>query len=448
MIDNKAFGGFCFICEGCKAKGSKKWHLESGECKALYSLVCASHKMPKNANGKRQLINLEMANGVDSSYVLTIRLMLRRWSEKNVPSPFPSVEWSLLDELYRAQLGTPDESQYYDAAMNELCRLMRESFCLKDEDQLEPIDGSWINKKDLNDTMEKVVGCGHAVTDVTASLGCQCIGRALFLEHSFYNHCCTPNSFLSCRIGDPDTNTEEHQCALNARLHCIQDIDEGGNVTISYIPTSGLSCDERKQRLEQSYDFICNCEACGMRNPSSKKMDQSVRLPENCDVECIRQMQFSCNQQLLEIERAGDVNNLQLNELESCISTIKMNKRGIRNQGIPVSHEVSIESHRLLAKALSLSDKVEAALKEYASFFPILELFDPVALATSLINFGIDLQRAGKDEECESVLANALEYAKLALGDEHKLVLGVQKMISETTERPTKRQKAENESMA
>ena len=29
---------------------------------------------------------------------------------------------------------------------------------------------------------------------------CQSIGRTLFFEHSFYNHSCAPNIFLSCNL--------------------------------------------------------------------------------------------------------------------------------------------------------------------------------------------------------------------------------------------------------
>jgi hypothetical protein len=461
----------CFmvsICQGCQSKGAGKWHVYSGECKALTSIVCATHNMSipekddENKNMDASMISLEMVNGVDSTYVLTIRLLVRRWSEKKMRSPFPSIDWPLLDELYMADLGTPDEKDYYDHAMNELCGLMRKWFCWKrdgdDDDPLEPqlMDGSWINKVDFEHTLRKVIGCSHAVTDVTAPLGCQCFGRALFLEHSFYNHSCTPNSFLSCRImnhidssypspsdSEVASNAGEHECSLNARLHCIQGIAKGQSVTISYIPTSGLSCDERRQRLKESYGFMCNCEACAKSSPLSKRLDQFVDLPNDCDVECIRQMQFSCNQQLLDIQRicasnidcdAQEAIQCQINEIECCISTIHMNKRGIKNQNIPKSHEVSIESHRLLAKALSLSGDVDSALREYASFRDAVEtiskLFDPVARATTLLEFAIDLQRVGKVKEYDSVLGDAFEYANAALGGEHEMVLRIEKKMN------------------
>ena len=278
----------CFvvsICQKCKDHGVDRWHEESGECMALSCLVRAHYELFSGGGekkyGQHQPVSLEMANEVDSSYILTIRIMLRRWSDcqqklkLELESPLPSVAWSLLDELYTADLGTtPDERQHYDAAVTELCRIMRESFVLpvvQDGDGSNSRDEScWINKTDFDDIMGKVVGCGHAVTDVTVSLGCQCLGRALFLEHSFYNHCCLPNAFLSCHIenGEMETETETVKCcALTARVHCMHDVEEGKPITISYIPTSGLDCNERRQRLHQSYDFTCNCEVCERKTP-------------------------------------------------------------------------------------------------------------------------------------------------------------------------------------
>ncbi len=500
----------CFlvsICLACTAKGCKTWHTESGECKVLSSLVCANachihhnatvDESEEEKTNRPAQVTLEMANDVDSTYVLALRLMHRRWSEGNMnhlASPLPSMKWALLDKLYRAELRNIN-----DGAMSELCMSISKSFgSMKgdnEDDQVKSMDGTWIDLLNFQDMLGKVIGCSHAVTDLTAPLGCQYIGRALFLEHSFYNHSCTPNSFLSCdisvRIGidndhiaadvgeskDHQLKNRSHQCALNARLHCIHDVKEGESVTISYIPTSGLSRDERRLRLGQCYDFICNCEACELKTLSAIEMDGVLKVPDNSDVECIRQMQFSCNQQLLEIQHSSygtstrgnmsDLTDVQLTELESCIATINMNRRGIHFQGIPASHEISIESHRLLAKALSMYGEIDEALEEYKSFRkavqPIMKLFDPVAFATTLLEFGVDLQRTGikckEEASSKAILTDALEFVTTALGEEHTLVLRIKDGIDGagagagasstlghgriTTKRATKRQKIE-----
>ena len=166
--------------------------------------------------------SLDKANNVDSSFVLKLRVMFRRWSDcerskrDKVEIHFPSIDWNLLDHLYTADIGSTNEKQHYDAAVTAMCTTMRDIFGGKgDKGMSRLLDGSssWINKKDFDSIMGKIIGCGHAVTNLSASLGCQCLGRALFLEHSFYNHSCSPNSFLSSHIERGDEAGFTRMCA-------------------------------------------------------------------------------------------------------------------------------------------------------------------------------------------------------------------------------------------
>jgi hypothetical protein len=426
------------ICEKCEA--AKKWHESSEECKALSCLVSAHHKL---FGGGLDRSFLDKANDVDSSFVLTVRVMFRRWSDcesstrNNVEIPFPSMDWQLLDQLFTADIGSINEKQHYDSAITALCSTMRNMFCESDQGKSGRCSGSWINKKDFDSIMGKVIGCGHAVTNLTATLGCQCLGRALFLEHSFYNHSCAPNSFLSCHIKREDEGGS-YQCALVARLHCIRDIEKTENVSISYIPTSGLDYSERQQRLNESYSFVCKCDACCMVTEWAKDIDKSTALPDGADVSVIRDMQFSCNQQLLDLQRGNNgnpdhSNTEDMQDIQTCMSTIQMNKRGVQNQRIPESHEVAIESHRLHAATLSLSGDTEASLGEHAAFVKsakkIQEIFDPVALATSMMEYGLDLKKVGRSIKFVEVMTNARESAEISLGKDHAFVKSIEKII-------------------
>ncbi len=472
------------ICQSCKMKGVHDWHRCSGECAALQCLVRAHYAVFGSSSGEKVQtnrdngeINTGMANEVDSSYILTIRIIMRRLSDckLKIVSPLPAVEWALLDELYKAEMGEAgsDERRYYDAAITKLCQHMGKTMVHsnehrhmnKDQNEVSKNDGlvhsdrsndhNWQTKAIFDSVMGKVVGCGHAVTDVTTSLGCQCIGRALFLEQSFYNHACVPNAFLSCHIQTDATSKADHQnmgndnrgderchqCALISRVHCISNIDKSDPVTISYIPTSGLDPKERHQRLYQNYSFSCQCEACDEKTDLGKKLNKCLSLPDDCDVDILRQMQFSCHEKMNEIqmalirlnEEADD--NLEgkkeiENELQFCISTIKMNQRGIKFQKIPPSHEVSIESHRLLATSLSLMGEYDLAVKEHTLFLDsvqaVQEIFDPVATATSLLEFAKDLQRKEGEKKTHTkyylILSKAYNNAKMALGIDHSFV--------------------------
>jgi hypothetical protein len=324
---------------------------------------------------------------------------------------------------------------------------------LEDDDSTQIQDKwkSWMNKQEFDSIMGKVIGCGHAVTDVSASLGCQCLGRALFLEHSFYNHACCPNAYFSCHFDDLDDSS--CCCALTARIHCIHDVCKGESVTISYIPTSGLDRTERRKRLKDSYNFECMCDVCVGKWTWAKEIEDRVTLPAGHEVDIIRNMQYECNQQLLtlmkECKCSGErLNEMQLCDLQSCLSTIQMNKRGVCNQNIPGSHEVSIESHRLHAAALLLSGDVDSALKEHEAFHEavqkILRIFDPVAFATSLNEYAAALDRVGKCSRRDEIVLLALENLSCALGDDHIFTSTMASVLKDRCERGEKKRKNSN----
>ena len=60
-----------------------------------------------------------------------------------------------------------------------------------------------------------------------------------------------------------------------------------------------------------------------------------------------------------------------LDEIEHIVSLVEMTKRGIRNQEIPHSHEVSIDSDRLLAMVYLLATvvKKKETIKHHDHFF-------------------------------------------------------------------------------
>ncbi len=490
------------ICEKCQQNSVHKWHEESGECVVLSCLVYAWDAMQQctyvendgqssntncdkdrdlepgattnSAVNKSIIITEEMANQVNSLHLLTTRVLIRQWfdttsththnvkkplggkkglSSNTITSPFPNVAWELFDYLYSAR-----ETSTTNELVKELCRLMDKrwtSFHNDDHNKTSPLTTAsstafngkestcLIKEKEFESVMNKIIGCSHAITDVHEPLGCQSVGRALFLQHSFYNHCCIPNAFISCLITTPAEKGCNHHNCLIGRLHCINDIHANDAVTISYIPTSGLDCKERRQKLCEHYDFHCNCKACKYSNDYHHpmgKLENQLCVPADSDVEIIRQMQYICNQQLLEIERRLksikneaniDIDNEEEQtkiDLQNCISTIQMNQRGIQNQSIPGCHEVSIESHRLLAFAMSLQKDFEEAIKHYNLFIDgvmgIKDIYDPVTWATCLTDFANVLNESSKAQQSERFekVSQAYDLARTALGDDHSFV--------------------------
>lgn len=301
------------------------------------------------------------------------------------------------------------------------------------------------NPKELTrSTLGRVLGCSHAIVDPSLPLGKQTLGRAVYAGHSFFNHSCTPNAYLSSIIPSSSSRTSptngslsssslDNQQELKARIHLLRPVDKGEEITLSYIPLSGLSRQERQESLKESYGFSCSCSACSDPN-------HSLVLPQNAvmaDIDLIRQIQFGLNDKLLDLaekwlkdlrhsiirrehericrknsrNRNTDTNDVNTDsnkvpnqdpaivlELDRVMRRIEMTQKGIANQNLPESHEVSIESDRLLAatcdlwlKAMgeSMCVSIESAFESHFEFYRKTEqiqgLFDPVAIGTQCL---------------------------------------------------------------
>ena len=454
--------GIVGICARCSSDGAHQWHVESGECDCLNALVqsfCTLFGLvDDNDGGTRSAKGIvEMAKEVDSSYVITIRLLHRRWHCDMYPTddstnprsevhgdgisrmndtiaPLPPVDWKLFDTLHKTKVS----GGQYDAAISALCKQMKD--VLSHNIRLEGV--SWITKDAFNIALERVVGCGHAVVDLTLNMGFQTLGRALFLEHSFYNHACNPNAFISCLIGGPATavsssksSSRPPSCALVARVHCLADIKCGDDITLSYIPTSGLAREERRQLLRDGYQFECKCRACRL-DPGDKiaeSWDSSLKVPDGSDLSSLREVQYSCNQTLFTIDGRKNINSDSV-ALDGCIGMVQMSAKGIKNQEIASSHEVSLEVYRLLASAYSLSARLDDAAREHEAVLhsveKILSLFDPITLATQMVEYAFVLHRTSNPEGEKRQLGRAKVLACAALGSDHPFTTMITKKLS------------------
>ena len=292
-----------------------------------------------------------------------------------------------------------------------------------------------ITKDAFDDVLGRVVGCGHAVVDLTLGLGSQTIGRAIFPEHSFYNHSCCPNAFISCNIGDgamvgtTAAAGSSSCCALVASVHCLSNIDSGNDVCLSYIPTSGLSRNERQKLLRDGYNFECRCRACRLdeEDATAKEWDRCLAVPEGSDLESIGEVQYAANQIFVD---SGDKD-----EIDRSIGIVRMVANGIKRQGIASSHECAMEVHRLLTVGYAALDRFDDAIGEHRAFFASVEkiaagLFDPIALSTQHIEFALVLHKNGDAEGELRELKAAEDLARTALGREHPFVVAVERKLA------------------
>jgi hypothetical protein len=246
----------------------------------------------------------------------------------------------------------------------------------------------------------------------------------------------------------------------------LEDVQEGESITLSYIPLSGLSVQERQARLLAGYGFQCNCNACSSSN-SKHPQDVLLQLPTtDVDLDSIREIQYNCNERLLQLrllvskrETIRALPEEYDDEIENTISTIQMIRRGIQNQGIPSCHEVSIEVDRLLAMAFSLPrgssrtttttatslDAIAMAMKHHERFFAESSklgfLFDPVAKATQHLEYSrvvssTSTASAGTTSVDAVAAADAerqkgLQLLQIAIGKDHPWVQAL--LVSEET---------------
>ena len=441
--------GVVGVCERCKSSGADKWHSSSGECRALRALVSAFSIVfgligedggaAASAGANNNIADL--AKEIDSSYIITVRLIHRRWfdgeNSRDDSSIFPSIDWRLFDSLHKTKV----TSEQYDIAIAAICEKMNEnimsSSTVNDTDTSRRTSGSngfVITKEAFDDVLERVVGCGHAVVDLTLGLGSQAIGRAIFLEHSFYNHSCSPNAFISCQIGNADGTistgviaSSKKSCALVASVHCLGDISSGNDVCLSYIPTSGLSRRERQQLLQDGYHFQCRCRACRLDegDATAKEWDRCLAVPERSDLDSLREVQYGVNHTFVE--------SSDRDEIERSIGLVRMVGNGVKNQGIAASHECAMEVHRLLSVGYATLNHFDDAIREHKAFFSSVEkiagLFDPVALATQHTEFALVLHRNGDVEGERSELKAARLLATTALGQDHPYATAIERKL-------------------
>jgi hypothetical protein len=90
----------------------------------------------------------------------------------------------------------------------------------------------------------------------------------LFVGISRINHSCIPNATF---IFHPHTN--------RGTVRLVKDIKKGQEITISYLAPDGISqtYEERKNDLEENWNFDCRCEACGADAEAKEKSDKRRR---------------------------------------------------------------------------------------------------------------------------------------------------------------------------
>jgi hypothetical protein len=166
-------------CPTCASGG----HSHKTECEALQAL---GKLLSKNDDAGEP--------NIDSSHLLTVRLLCQP----------QNLDWELSKCLHAVSL-----PEIIDADIAAICA------------SLKATELSWVGNDIYHVALARVIGCSHAITDVSLPLGSQTIGRGMFLNHSFYNHSCTPSAFLSCRLMTTSLSDDKSDQGVVARVHLL-----------------------------------------------------------------------------------------------------------------------------------------------------------------------------------------------------------------------------------
>jgi hypothetical protein len=94
----------------------------------------------------------------------------------------------------------------------------------------------------------------------------------IFLEASRINHACNPNAQNTW-----NKNLDQ------ITIHSIKDIEEGEEITISYLADS-INSQRRQKELKNSFGFDCTCQVCSLpsalRHESDRRNEEIARLDE------------------------------------------------------------------------------------------------------------------------------------------------------------------------
>jgi len=435
------------ICSSCDDANSCHDKKECLAMKALHEIY---------AGGGYSETNI-VSNSIDSSHLLAVRLFC--WQKRVLPiikkDKYENRSRKLFEYIYELPLFKEGGNALISEISSRLDDIFLHDKKEKEEKRKGQVTHQHVNEKKINYKIEecnfnelsykqilaRVLGCSHAITNVSLPLGKQSLGRALFLHHSFYNHSCTPNAYLSCYYQSSDSKIDhdtsknhkrrnnKKQEQLIARVHLLESVKEGEPITLSYIPMSGLALQERQQCLLESYGFNCSCTAC---------IDGKLKLPVvkvndfPIDVDSIRDIQFSCNERLLNVTcnhhhdttPGTTANSGENDEVSNTISLILMTKRGIKNQNIPMHHEVSIEVDRLLAMAYTILGENANARTHFESFFVKISilgelLFDPVARAIQHLEYSQLLIKTREKHLAKMQRNVALDILANVIGKDH-----------------------------
>ena len=285
-----------YCSEACRRSGSRAYHSSKGECAAFEAALEAEETELRDA------VNIDTTNtttargegrfhfeDLPQRFLLRVLSQAGKWRAPGKAMTCTNVNDILALEAHVPPQDSPEHAWLSAISRNTL-RLMDESVdegvAFQPAATAQPdVDeggrgGGWGEERRA--VREKIEEEGASVCDdhfgvpqLTRLMCCvncnshtlyardhrplEPVGTAVYLQGSAFNHSCRPNA-------------EFYNVGTSLRVHSVQHISAGEEVTVSYVPlTESLA--ERRRSLSRQYKFTCTCERCQQEERDEEKDD-------------------------------------------------------------------------------------------------------------------------------------------------------------------------------
>ncbi|XP_071394616.1 histone-lysine N-methyltransferase SMYD1b [Centroberyx affinis] len=269
-----------------------------------------------------------------------------------------------------------------------------------------------------------VVNCnGFTVSD---QRGLQAVGVGLFPNLCLVNHDCWPNCTVILNHGNQSAVNTMFHSQPRIELRSLGKIEEGEELTVSYVDFLNLS-EDRQRLLKTQYFFDCTCEHCKDRIKDDLKI--AGREVEGPPEEQVKEATDYCYQLLEKIDKArlnGDYHEV-----------VKMCRDGITK-----TETVLADTHIYLLRLWSTLSEVQAYLQffddaaDYARKMVdgYIKLYHPnnAALGMATMRAGVTHWQAGLIDVGHGMICKAYAILMITHGPTHPITKDLEAMRMQT----------------
>ncbi|XP_027015566.1 N-lysine methyltransferase SMYD2-A isoform X2 [Tachysurus fulvidraco] len=238
------------------------------------------------------------------------------------------------------------------------------------------------------------------------------LGSAVFPDVALMNHSCNPNAIVTYK-------------GTVAEVRAVQKISPGDEIFNSYIDLL-YSTEDRKERLEQSYFFNCDCTECTTKSKDAAKLEIHQNLSSAPEAEEIQEMVKYAKNIIEEFRRAKHYKTPS-DLLEICELSLERMGSIFVDTNVYMLHMM----YQAMGVCLYMQDwdgamkYGEKIVQPYSVHYPPYSL----NVSSMYLKLGRLYLGLGKSTEGAKALNKAIDIMNVAFGSDHYYVAEVQKEI-------------------